>query len=165
MTGIRISVAASLVLLLFVTQRGAAQSDQHLAGVNQRGDHVMGFDHEKTTHHFRLTPDGGVIEVTANDAKDMASRDEIRMHLRHIALLFADGGFNAPMLIHAQTPPGVPVMQQLNRQIEYRFEEVPAGGRIRISTANPRAVAAIYEFLRFQISDHATGDPVGVQKQ
>jgi hypothetical protein len=27
--------------------------------MNERGDHVMGFDHTKTTHHFRLLSDGG----------------------------------------------------------------------------------------------------------
>src|SRR6185503_13864578 len=53
----------------------------HLSGVNERGDHAMGFSHEKTTHHFRLTANGGAIEVTSNDPKDIASRDQIRMHL------------------------------------------------------------------------------------
>jgi hypothetical protein len=30
----------------------------------------MGFSHDKTTHHFRLYPDGGAIEVTADDPND-----------------------------------------------------------------------------------------------
>ena len=50
----------------------------HHAAVNERGDHVMGFDHEKTTHHFRLTKSGGVIEVSANDPKDTDSRPPSR---------------------------------------------------------------------------------------
>ena len=49
--------------------------------MNKRGDHVMGFDHTKTTHHFRLLPDGGTIEVAANTVEDTESRDQIRMHL------------------------------------------------------------------------------------
>src|SRR5947207_13339620 len=76
-------------------------------GVDERGDHVMGFSHEKTTHHFLLYRDGGAIQVEANDARDAASRDQIRMHLSHIAKMFADGNFQAPMLIHGQAPPGV----------------------------------------------------------
>jgi len=28
---------------------------------------VMGFSHEKTTHHFQLYKDGGAIQVTVND--------------------------------------------------------------------------------------------------
>jgi hypothetical protein len=35
----------------------------HFAGVNARGDQGMGFNHEKTTHHFHLLPDGGAIEI------------------------------------------------------------------------------------------------------
>ena len=59
--------------------------------MNERGDHVMGFDHTKTTHHFRLLSDGGSIEVSANSAQDTESRDQIRMHLGHIAKMFAAG--------------------------------------------------------------------------
>jgi hypothetical protein len=143
----------------------AAQShDQHHADVNQKGDQVMGFDHLKTTHHFLLRPDGGVIQVEANDPKDTVSRDDIRQHLAHIAQLFASGDFTAPMLIHSQTPPGVPVMKRLKADIKYRFEPTARGGTVRITTANPEALAAVHQFLRFQISDHATGDSGKVQK-
>jgi hypothetical protein len=131
--------------------------------MNQRGDHVMGFDHTKTTHHFRLLPEGGAIEITANSREDAASRDQIRAHLNHISKKFADGDFNAPMLIHEQTPPGVPVMQKLKSEIEYRFEETERGATIHISTTNSEALQAIYEFLRFQIKEHQTGDALDVR--
>ena len=132
--------------------------DTHHAGVDKRGDHVMGFSHEKTTHHFLLYADGGAIEVTANDPKDTQSRDQIRMHLSHIAKMFAKGDFDAPMLIHDRVPPGVPVLQKLKTGVAYRFEEIESGGRVRISTKNSEARSAVYEFLRFQITDHQTGD-------
>ena len=130
--------------------------------MNERGDHVMGFDHTKTTHHFRLLPDGGAIEVAANSPLDTESRDQIRMHLGHIAKMFAAGNFNAPMLIHDQIPPGVPTMQKLKSDIQYKFEEMKSGGRIRISTGSPEALQAIYDFLRFQIKEHKTGDSLDV---
>lgn len=130
----------------------------HLDVVNRRGDAVMGFSHAKTTHHFLLKPDGGVIQVEANEANDAASRDQVRRHLKHIAKKFSEGDFTAPMLIHAQTPPGVPAMRSLKTEIKYEFEELERGGRVRISTNNPEAVKAIHEFLRFQIKDHQTGD-------
>ena len=125
----------------------------------------MGFDHLKTTHHFRLLPDGGAIEVDANDANDAASRDQIRQHLTHIAGLFADGNFNAPMLIHGREPDGVPAMQRLKAEIKYQYEETPNGGRVRISTGNPEALKSVHDFLRFQISDHQTGDPTEVDDE
>ena len=130
--------------------------------MNERGDHLMGFDHTKTTHHFRLSSDGGSIEVAANSAQDTESRDQIRMHLGHIAKMFAAGNFKAPMLIHDQVPPGVPVMQKLKGDIQYKFEETEQGARIRITTTSPEALQAIYEFLRFQIKEHKTGDATEV---
>ena len=141
------------------------QHDEHLAGVNKRGDQAMGFDHEKTTHHFRLMKDGGAIEVTTNDQQDTASRDQIRQHLTHIARMFADGNFNTPMLVHAQTPPGVPVMERLKAEIKYQFENLERGGSVRITTSNAEALAAIHDFLRFQIKDHQTGDSLEVEKK
>jgi hypothetical protein len=130
--------------------------------MNERGDHVMGFDHMKTTHHFRLLPDGGTIEVAANSSEDTESRDQIRMHLGHIAKMFAAGNFKAPMLIHEEVPPGVPVMQKLKNYIQFKFEETKQGARIRISTNSPEALQAIYDFLRFQIKEHKTGDATEV---
>ena len=137
-----------------------AYSQSHHDDVNRRGDHEMGFSHEKTTHHFRLSKDGGAIEVTANDPNDTESRDQIRQHLGHIAMMFSAGNFNAPMLIHDQTPPGVPAMKRLKSQIKYEFENVESGGRVKITTSNREAIEAVHEFLRFQITDHQTGDPL-----
>ena len=124
----------------------------------------MGFSHDKTTHHFRLLNDGGAIEAVTNDPADSASRQEIREHLQHIATMFSQGDFNAPMLIHARTPPGVPTMKKLRNQIQYRVEDVAKGARVRVSSSNPKAVAAIHDFLRFQIQDHQTGDPLTVSE-
>ena len=137
-----------------------AYSQSHHDDVNRRGDHEMGFSHEKTAHHFRLAKDGGAIEVTANNPSDTKSRDQIRQHLTHIAMMFSAGNFNAPMLIHDQTPPGVQVMKRLKSQIKYEFENMESGGRVRISTSNREAIDAVHEFLRFQINDHQTGDPL-----
>jgi hypothetical protein len=132
--------------------------DSHLDGVNRRGDAAMGFSHAKTTHHFLLKSDGGAIQIEADDADDVASRDQIRQHLKRIAKKFSEGDFAAPMLTHAQTPPGAPAMRSLKAEFKYEFEELERGGRIRISTNTPEAVKAIHEFLRFQIKDHQTGD-------
>src|SRR5438876_419276 len=71
--------------------QAAGETRDRMAGVNERGDEAMGFDHASTTHHFRLLSDGGTIEVDADDPADTESRDRIRQHLTHIATLFADG--------------------------------------------------------------------------
>jgi hypothetical protein len=136
---------------------------QKMDDMNKRGDQAMGFDHLKTTHHFRLEKDGGSIEVEANDAMDELSRDQIRMHLKHITMMFSKGNFEIPMLVHAENPPGTQVMSRLKAEIQYQYKETERGGLVRISTKNPDALAAVHEFLRYQIKEHMTGDPLEVK--
>ena len=165
--------AMVLVTILLTLNSNARQSTDHRDhpteaqrhdGVNERGDHAMGFSHEKATHHFSLEIDGGAIEVVVNDPNDTASLDQIRTHLTHIAKLFKEGNFNLPMLIHGETPPGVDAMIRLRSDINYEFESFERGARVRIASSNAEAVEAIHQFLRYQIRDHKTGDPLEVQK-
>jgi hypothetical protein len=136
-----------------------ATSDPHTSGVDTRGDHAMGVAHEKSTHHFLLLPDGGAIELTANDPNDKDTRKEVRSHLYHIVQMFRNGNFQVPMFIHDRVPPGVPVMKSKRASITYAFESMPSGGRVRITTTDTEALKAVHQFLSFQIDDHRTGDP------
>jgi hypothetical protein len=141
------------------TEADAAEHAGHSAhGVDRRGDHVMGFSHEKTTHSFRLFADGGAIEVRANDAADAESVSAIRGHLQEIAKEFAAGTFSKPEEIHARTPDGVVMMKELGATIAYEYEELERGARVRVKTRDARGIDAVHQFLRFQISDHRTGD-------
>jgi len=126
--------------------------------VNEHGDHVMGFSHEKTTHHFELNYEGGAIEVRANDVRDTEIRDQIRTHFRHIARMFAEGNFNAPMLVHGVAVPGTATMTRLKDQLHWKSRETPRGARITVTADNKQSLDAVHEFLRFQIDDHKTGD-------
>jgi hypothetical protein len=133
-------------------------ASQHQADVDKHGDEAMGFPHDKTTHHFRLYSDGGAIEVIVNDSKDSANMQAIRSHLTHIVMMFSNGEFPIPMFVHDQVPPGVPVMKEKRAEISYSFEELPAGGRVRIKTKTSDALKAVHDLLSFQIEDHHTGD-------
>jgi hypothetical protein len=62
------------------------------------------------------------------------------------------------MLIHGEKVPGKNVMTERKAEIAYQFEELPMGGRVKIVTSDKKALAAVHEFLRFQISEHRTGD-------
>ena len=120
----------------------------------------MGFEHTRTTHHFLIEKDGGVIQVEANDPADAGSRDQIRSHLAQVAEAFSRGDFAMPKEIHDRVLPGVPEMTRLKGAISYRYEETDRGARVRITTADPAALEAVHSFLRAQIEDHQTGDPV-----
>ena len=132
-----------------------------------RQDHgamVMGFDQARTTHHFLLFTDGGAIDVSVNDPADTKNRDAIRSHLPHIAAMFGQGDFEAPMLVHdSKNVPGTSVMTERKGAIRYQYVETANGGRVNIVTSDPAAVAAVHAFLTFQIAEHKTGDPTTVQ--
>lgn len=139
-----------------------AHDDSASTGMNERGEKGMGFSQTATTHHFLLNADGGVIQVEAKDPKDTTSRDNIRMHLAHIAKAFSSGDFAIPMFVHDTVPPGVPVMKEMNDKITYKFEETLGGARVVISTTDARARAAVQQFLQFQTAQHKTGDSTAV---
>lgn len=163
-----------LILLIALTAGISTRSNQkpesqtecplHAAHtqMTERGEKGMGFSQTATTHHFLLNSNGGVIQVEAKDSADAASRNEIRMHLGHIAKAFQGGDFDIPMFVHDTVPPGVPEMKRLQKQIHYSFEETPTGGRVVITSTDKHALNAIHRFLRFQIEEHKTGDPVEV---
>jgi len=145
-----------------LAQHDASTHQQHMADLNQHGAEAMGFDQNKTTHHFRLYKDGGAVEVQAKDPADTVSIGQIRDHLKQQAKKFAAGDFGAPQHTHGQVPPGVEAMTKLRSKIQYEFESMEHGGRLRITTADAQALAAVHQFLRFQIEDHATGDKTSV---
>jgi hypothetical protein len=138
-----------------VDSRQAPEKESH-------ADHAMGFSQTTTTHHFYLKKDGGVIQVETNSPDDLASQDHIRMHLQHIAKSFSAGDFADPMEVHSEEPSGVPQLKKLRNKITYQYESMEKGARVVIRTADAQALAAIHEFLRYQIREHHTGDPLTI---
>jgi hypothetical protein len=136
--------------------------EEHMKQMNKRGNAAMGFDQDKVTHHFLLTRTGGSIEVAANQSADDVTRRQIRDHLKTISREFADGIFTSPTATHGEVPPGVPVMRDRKSRIAYVYEETPTGARVVITTTDRKALSALHDFLKYQIREHATGDPLTV---
>ena len=132
---------------------------QHQHASN-RAAQGMGFDQERTQHHFLIEKDGGTIQVTARDAADRTSAEQVRSHLKHIASAFAEGDFSLPIFIHDTDPPGIDTMKARRAAMTFRFEEMAGGGRVVIRTKDTAARDALHDFLRFQIREHKTGDPM-----
>ena len=143
--------------------------EQHLAQIQKdeemkrRGATAMGFDQDAVTHHFLLKPTGGAIEVQVRDSADVKNLDAIRAHLRDIATRFAAGNFDAPFETHGEVPPGVPAMRRLKGTIIYSYRQTASGGRVEIITQNTATLATVHEFLRYQIAEHHTGDPLRIR--
>jgi hypothetical protein len=138
-------------------EKAGTPHDGHMQ-MKERGEKGMGFSQTATTHHFFLTSSGGVIQVEANDSADTASRDTVRMHLRHIGHAFQNGDFDIPMFVHETVPPGVPEMRKLRKAIHYIFKGTPKGGRVVITSTDKEAIIAVHRYLKFQIKEHETGD-------
>jgi hypothetical protein len=154
-----------VIAVLALSCLAFAQESEHMHhhdAMNARGEKAMGFSQTASTHHFTLLPDGGFVQVQANDAKDAASRDQIRAHLQQQANRFSAGDFTAPEITHDVVPPGVSIMQEMKSFITYKYEPTERGGRLRIVSKDPTAISAIHDFLKFQIKDHQTGDATKV---
>ena len=57
---------------------------------------------------------------------------------------------------------GVATLEKLKAEVRYDFAATKLGGTVQIRTTNKEALKAVHEFLRFQISDHKTGDTLTV---
>jgi hypothetical protein len=143
------------IVTLFVCALATA-SAQHSPG--------MHFDQHATTHHFLIAANGGSIVISANDAADAETLSMVRMHLQEIAQEFAKGKFDSPMITHGEVPAGVPVMIAKKQLIKYSYTERPSGGIVVIATNDAGALKAIHEFMRYQITEHKTGDPLTVSR-
>jgi hypothetical protein len=141
-----------IISVLFAAIVVAAPQHSNMSHASE----AMGFDQTTTRHEFTIAPDGGSIAVDATDAKDTKTRDQIRMHLRHISMAFRDGDFSLPLLTHGEQPPGVDVMKEKKDAIAYTDADTPRGAIIRIRASDADALAAIHAFLKYQTIEHAS---------
>jgi hypothetical protein len=154
----------SLVVAAYAQQGAEHNTPEHHRQMMEHGEKAMGFSQTATTHHFQLTKSGGVVAVQVNDPADTAMRDRIRRHLQDTSQAFARGDFSAPMATHGEVPDGLPEMQRLQKELSYKYVETNRGAKVVIRASNAEALKAVHEFLRYQIREHRTGDPVEVAK-
>lgn len=136
---------------------------QHGVAVDSRHDSLVA-SHDTTRHSFRLFADGGAIELRATDRSDKETIDGVRTHLQEIAAEFAKSDFSTPAFVHGREPAGVAGMQKLHDSIEFAYETRDGGGRIRMKTANPEALASIHDFLKFQVVEHRTDNTGRIER-
>lgn len=134
-----------------------------MAELNKRGEQGMGFSQTVTTHHFLIFSDGGAIQVEVNNKNDKDNLEKIRKHLAKIAVSFTNGDFATPLAVHAELPPGTKTMELLKGKITYKYSDLEKGGQVKIYSQDEIALAAIRDFLRYQIVEHQTGDSLDVK--
>jgi len=128
---IHLALLATLVL-----SSAAAAQDSSFAAMQKRGKIAMGVDQYTSIHNFDDLADGGRIELQ-RDRDDAVGTRAIREHLKAISVAFSSGDFNTPAFVHMRDVPGTKVMASKRSVIRYTFRELPRGGELRITTADP----------------------------
>jgi hypothetical protein len=150
-----ITLAAALIACQSGEKKG--QSDSAFALLQQRGESVMGVDQYTSQHVFEPLANGGRI-ILQRKEDDISGTATIRAHMRTIAAAFSKGDFALPGVVHAMSNvPGTAEMKELRSEISYTPRDLPRGGEVVIASNNPKAVAAIHDFLAFQRMDHRAG--------
>jgi hypothetical protein len=140
---------------LALTAGGSDDATERQAEVRERGQSVMPFGLDRTTHVFRKTPSGGVQQVLADDPADGASIRLVRRHLRREQSKFR-GDYQDPMAIHGMTMPGIDELRRGAAAIAVDYRFLPAGAQLRFTTANPRLQSALHRWFDAQLSDHGS---------
>ncbi len=101
---------------------------------------------DSTVERYLLDKEGGAIQIEAAQPGDRETRDQVRQQLQEEART----GVTSATL----------AMQQHRKEIQYRFEKTPQGGRIHITTKHREAFLAVQDFLRSRMSRPANGGAV-----
>ena len=144
------------LVLSFLTIAACHREDPAYAALQSRGAVAMGVNQNTSSHRFDPLPDGGRIALE-RDVDDSAGVVQIRRHLQESAAAFAQGRFDTPAFVHAETVPGTTVMAARASAIRYHYRDLPRGGEIRLTAHDSISVVAIHEFLAFQRKDHRVG--------
>jgi hypothetical protein len=133
---------------------GPSPSPSRQEEVARKGATVMPFDLMRTTHFFDDTKSGGIETITAHDPGDQRQIALIRSHLAAEAKRFGASDFSDPAAIHGQDMPGLAELARAGGKLRVRYQELPAGARLRFTSRDPSAIAAVHAWFAAQRSDH-----------
>ncbi len=155
------ALSAGLGLIALTMANGAVAQSNHAdhaahnrpAEVVARGEQVMPFDLERTTHSFTKTSTGGIQRVVSDDG-DEGQIGLIRTHLATESEAFGRGNFASQERIHGTDMPGLTVLRQGGSALSVAYVDTPTGGQITYATSRPEVVAALHLWFDAQTSDH-----------
>jgi hypothetical protein len=128
---------------------------QRQAEVAERGQDVMPFSLDATTHIFTKNPQGGIQQVVSKIKNDEAQVMLIQKHLQDIRVQFLKGDFSAPAKIHGQEMPGLSaLMASKAGQITIEYQSIEGGAELVYLTNNADLVLALHQWFDAQLQDH-----------
>jgi hypothetical protein len=151
--------AAALATLGAVFAGGCGSSatvSDRQAAVRARGQQVMPFELNRTTHTFAKTAAGGIESVTVKNAADRAQLPLIREHLRKEERLFSRGDFRDPMATHGMAMPGLDTLRAHASQINITYRPLAQGAQLRYTTTDQNTRNALHDWFDAQLMDHGS---------
>lgn len=128
--------------------------------LNIRFSKTLGTDANKIVQHYYLVKNGGVIEFTAKDPNDSSVVSAVQKYLDAQKDMFEKGKNDVDADIHGKIPDGLAALKKLRNEITFFAVRSDSGAALRMFSVNGQARQAIQEFLKFQINEHKTGDPL-----
>ena len=165
MTRTMARTTTTLFLLLILASFGFAQSAGPAENdLNARFSKALGTDASKIVQHYYLVQNGGVIELTAKDPADHACIVAIQKYLDLQKDLFERGKNDSDTEIHGKVPDGLAALKKLRGDITFFTVKDDNGAVLRMLTVSDQARQAIQDFMKFQINEHKTGDPLTAEE-
>ena len=140
-----------LILLLIGCQN--EHDSSHHDEIAERGEVVMGFDLDRSTHVFEKIEMGGRQQVLSDD-RDAEQIQLIQAHMQEIAEQFTAGNFHGPEMIHGEHMPGLHELMMGHDEIQIEYSSLELGGQIMYTTENLELVGAIHDWFDAQVADH-----------
>ncbi len=153
----RLSTLLSTALFMTASAQAVEiASEARLDEVTKRGEHVMPFSLEQTTHVFSKTEKGGLQQVIVKDSSNAEQINLIREHLTKIYQEFIQGDFSDPTKVHGEDMPGLAELKTATPgQIKIVYKELLNGAEIDYSTDEMKLIEAIHKWFDAQLRDHA----------
>ncbi len=161
MKNVMVRTAGLLFLLSSLTSIAWSQSPaSREIELNSRFSKALGVDANKIVQHYYLVKNGGVIEFAAKDSSDNAAISAVQKYFETQKDLFEKGRNDADADVHGKIPDGMLILKKLRNEITFFAVKNEDGGALRMFSTNDQARQAIQDFLKFQINEHKTGDPL-----
>jgi hypothetical protein len=142
-----------LIMLIFLYSIEPGRHPASQEEVTTRGTDVSPFDPERVVSMFQMLGDGSLREVVVRDASDSRQIALIRGHLREKAQQYGRGDFSDAAKVHAEDMSWVNDLKAGAKQIDVQYADLPNGGQIRFTTANPVLVKTLHQWITAQVSD------------
>jgi hypothetical protein len=138
-------------LITMVNPTGAQTQQEH---VHHMAHTVMPFAMSKTLHLFKMTEQGGVMQVVTREAGASDQVPLIQQHLQHEAAQFQKGDFSDPAKLHGVSMPGLKELEAGATKIKVPYEALANGAAIRFETSDLHLLTAIHRWFGAQLSEH-----------